>query len=491
MAEVIEDPKKKKASFGDAAAAAADPGITQLSVGKPGDFPVNPDGTPMQKMAAGALPPAALPPAAPAYVPGSLPKIGQEVPVAPGVQQGLANQTAMYVAGAQAANPQAATQSPIERPPAFSTSTLAAPSAPAQPQSDYARQMSELGGFLGAIPGAAAKWVTNAPGGGGVLASNTNAPAQAPAPAQNPALTGVRMNEVTDPRSLLYPGRQDPAQVAATVAPMADPMSTPPAPTPIAAGAVKTQGQMNMEADLRSAEAMKAERLAAEGRAPQAVVTHSGNDWQARNNLRNLEVSASSMTARPQDVQAYANAQKHDTSLQGGSTTADVANLAAANRHDEINSIAQVANARTAQQGQQFGASHELATQRLALDNRKADIADTGAQMDNATKKQLQDLNAQILKETDPAKLAVLQEKAQTLTGKHQRPDPANRDVYGAIAGGTDAMGNKTDPIIYNKQTGERAGAQGPVATPKVDEVRGGYKFKGGNPADQKNWEKV
>ena len=80
---------------------------------------------------------------------------------------------------------------------------------------------------------------------------------------------------------------------------------------------------MNMEADLKSAEAMKAERLAAEGRAPQAVVTHSGNDWQARNNLRNLEVSASSMTARPQDVQAYANAQKHDTSLQGGSTTAD------------------------------------------------------------------------------------------------------------------------------------------------------------------------
>ena len=52
MADLIEDPKKKKASFGDAAAAATDPGITQLNVGRPGDFPVNPDGTPMQKMAA-------------------------------------------------------------------------------------------------------------------------------------------------------------------------------------------------------------------------------------------------------------------------------------------------------------------------------------------------------------------------------------------------------------------------------------------------------
>jgi len=156
-------------------------------------------------------------------------------------------------------------------------------------------------------------------------------------------------------------------------------------------------------------------------------VTHSGNDWQARNNLRNLEVSASSITAKPKDLMAYEAAVKHDTNLQGGSTTADVANLAAANRHNEINSIAQVANARTAQQGQQFGASHDIAKQRLALDNRKADIADTGAQMDNATKKQLQDLNAQILKETDPAKLAVLQDKAQTITGKYQRQDPAVR----------------------------------------------------------------
>lgn len=377
MAEVIEDPKKKKASFGDAAAAATDPGTTQLSVGKPGDFPVNPDGTPMQKMAAGALPPAALPPAAPAYVPGSLPKIGQEVPLAPGVQQGLANQTAMYVTGAQAANPQAATQSPIERPPAFSTSTLAAPSAPSQPQSDYARQMSELGGFLGAIPGKAAKWFVSAPGSDGMLSFDKQ-------PAATPDMSAYVTRMKPDQygaRSETMPAKSDsPLPVMSGASePAALPSS---AVAPISAGAVKTQGQMNMEADLRSAEAMKAERLAAEGRAPQAVVTHSGNDWQARNNLRNLEVSASSMTARPQDVQAYANAQKHDISLQGGSTTADVANLAAANRHDEINSISQVANARTAQQGQQFGASQEIAKQRLALDSKTqgAQAAQYGAE---------------------------------------------------------------------------------------------------------------
>lgn len=412
MADLIEDPKKKKASFGDAAAAATDGGVTQLNVGKPGDFPVNPDGTPMQKTA-------------------PTPGLGAVAPAAP-----------------------------TERPPANSTATLAAPSAPAQPQSEYGRQMGELGSFFGALPVAAAKWITSAPGGGGPLAGDASAAPPA-APAQSPVLTGTRMNEITDPRSLLNPSRQDqPMNPAAGAVPAVDTAQTPAAVAPIAAGAVKTQGQMNMEADLKSAEAMKAERLAAESRAPQAVVTHSGNDWQARNNLRNLEVSASSITAKPKDLMAYEIARKHDTQLQGGNTTADVANVAAANRNAEINSIAQVANARTAQQGQQFGASHDIAKQRLALDNRKADIADTGAQMDNATKKQLQDLNAQILKETDPAKLAVLQEKAQTLTGKYQRQDPAARDVYGAIAGGTDAMGNKTDPIIYNKQTGERAGAQ-------------------------------
>ena len=117
---------------------------------------------------------------------------------------------------------------------------------------------------------------------------------------------------------------------------------------------------MNMEADLKSAEAMKAERLAAEGRAPQAVVTHSGNDWQARNNLRNLEVSASSLTAQPQDVQAYIDARKHDTSLQGGGTAADIANVAAANRNNEINSTAQVANARIESRGR--GAQAEAQT---------------------------------------------------------------------------------------------------------------------------------
>ena len=101
MAEVIEDPKKKKASFGDAAAAATDPGITQLNVGRPGDFPVNPDGTPMQKMAApnagaGALPPATQTEKPPGFATTTLaPAAGALPPSAPIDPQTLSDRQAV------------------------------------------------------------------------------------------------------------------------------------------------------------------------------------------------------------------------------------------------------------------------------------------------------------------------------------------------------------------------------------------------------------
>ena len=355
MAEVIEDPKKKKASFGDAAAAATDPGITQLNVGRPGDFPVNPDGTPMQKMAA------------PSFGAG-----------APAPVQPIGSPVAAFAPGTRAV-----------------MSGFGEDAKALAEQGKYGAVVGQLGRAVSAMPIAMADDLLGPAIGmakpllqGGanaiktfVTGDNTQANVGLTKPAATQKVipgAGDATMPGNDPTRFMAPAQSD-APLPAAPNPTAVLQSGVP---PVPAGAVQTQGQMNMEADLKSAEAMKAERLAAEGRAPQAVVTHSGNDWQARNNLRNLEVSASSMTARPQDVQAYANAQKHDTSLQGGSTTADVANLAAANRHNEINSTAQIANARTAQQGEQFGASQELAKQRLALDSKTqgAQAAQYGAE---------------------------------------------------------------------------------------------------------------
>lgn len=437
MADLIEDPKKKKASFGDAAAAAADPGVMQIGgatrpapmaapaapdigpfVGKPGDFPVNPDGTPMVKTA--AAPQLGAAPVKQQARGGSFPGVsatmsGMVDDVQSAVRAGNYGAAAGEVFRGTSALPIAAIDDVVMNPArkigGFISNDLAKPGIDA---------VKEFGrAALGMQPG---QKLTLA--GDATMPGNDMARFVVPAQSESPLPAAPNQTAVLP--------------------------SSVPSVHAVPAGAVKTQGQMNMEADLKSAEAMKAERLAAEGRAPQAVVTHSGNDWQARNNLRNLEVSASSLTAQPQDVQAYIDARKHDTSLQGGGTAADIANVAAANRNNEINSTAQVANARTAQQGQQFGASHELATQRLALDSRKADIADAGSKIDNATKKQLQDLSAQIMKETDPAKLAVLQDKYQTITGRYQRPDPAARELYKAV---TDPVTGKV--TMYNTQTGE------------------------------------
>ncbi len=47
---------------------------------------------------------------------------------------------------------------------------------------------------------------------------------------------------------------------------------------------------------------------------------------------------------------------------------------------------------------------------------------------------------------------------------------------------------------VFNNQTGQfvdQQGAPGASAAPRAGEVRGGYRFKGGNPADQASWEKV
>lgn len=444
MADLIEDPKKKKASFGDAAAAATDGGVTQLNVGKPGDFPVNPDGTPMMKPAAGAIPPA-------------LPSVARP-PDAGGINLG------------------AVQPAPTERPPAHSTSTLAAPSATAQPQSDYARQMGELGGFLGAIPGKVAKWFVSAPGSDGMLSFDKQ-------PAATPDMSAYVTRMKPDQygaRSATMPVKSDSPLPVMSVAPEPDALPSS-AVAPISAGAVKTQGQMNMEADLKSAEAMKAERLAAEGRAPQAVVTHSGNDWQARNNLRNLEVSASSLTAKPQDVQAYIDARKHDTSLQGGGTAADIANVAAANRHNEINSTAQVANARTAQQGQQFGASHELATQRLALDSRTqgAQAAEYGAQARLKTvqanaAEQLAALQNRYMN-AKPEEQAAIAKQIQAISGKSDKaqlhtvnlPDTMAPDGMTKLGGGQRLVVQGADGSFHEVPVGTNQQPASGVASPK------------------------
>lgn len=380
MATIAEEEKKKRGSYGDAAAAALDSDVTQLKYGKPGDFPVNPDGTPMQKMGFG---PSAAAPTAPT------------APAAP------------------------ALSAPTEKPPAYSTSTLAKPE---QPQSDYARQMKEVGGFLVDTPIKAIKTLVSAPGYGFSKPDDPQQAATQPAPAAVPAAQAAPKPVVPAPSSAPAPVVA-PAAVAES-APDGSPKVNDP-------GQVTSADRMAMDAKAHADElaSIKLRQQIQDGGAPAegftpATIRHSGNDWQMRNNLRNAEVSASSITEKnnpnsPAMLKYKAMLDADEELMKGKNPAIESQNRDAAFM-DRTQAAERAANAR-------FGMSNKIAQQ-------KADSEQAKLGFDTKASAQIQALQQQIVAETDPKKLAVLQDKMQTLTGKYQRPDAANK--FTVVPGG-------------------------------------------------------
>jgi hypothetical protein len=149
----------------------------------------------------------------------------------------------------------------------------------------------------------------------------------------------------------------------------------------------------------------------------------------------------------------------------------------------------QGANQRAAMQeiGQnaRFAASNSLDQQRTA-----ADIEARGFQTRSAQRmeKLYQQYDA-----AKPEERGAIAEQIRMLTGK----EAPNR--FTVVPGGQEydpqAMSVVTRPSrVLNNQTGQfmdQSTASATPSAPQIGSVRAGYKFKGGNPADQKNWEKV
>ena len=122
----------------------------------------------------------------------------------------------------------------------------------------------------------------------------------APAAEPPPLPAAQRMSNLTDPRSLSFAGTQaqpEPAPAPSGALSRATTMmSTQPYPAPLPSGSISSQ---NMSAANTLARRGAADALADMPNAPAPVqaptVRHSGNDWAARNALRNAEVSASSI----------------------------------------------------------------------------------------------------------------------------------------------------------------------------------------------------
>ncbi|AOG21624.1 hypothetical protein [Acidovorax sp. RAC01] len=397
----------------------------------------------------------------------------------------LQNQTAMYVQGAQAAA--------ADRPP-DAPAAAPAPAAPA-PQSDYARQMSAMGSAFADGAAWLGKTVVSAPGygfnKGDATTPTTTATAQQPAAAvPTPSAAPAPMTSA--------------AAVAPPVAPTAQPQAptgtataAPSGGTEIAPGAYKNApGQYSDNAAGFPAAAVGAgnpnaqnmaaannlARQSATAPAPVAAgfpgvtaptVRNSTNDWATRNNLRNLEVSASSITnnggrfdrSGPGDsaaMAAYKAALATDQTMQQAQPGADVTAMRE-NAGLQREGVQQTgANTRAGMQeagaNSRDAARMNLAGQELGM-KREAQGFQTRAQ---AQQEQLRGVLTD--PNTTPQQRAQAQQALQALTGKG--------DSWKAVAlqGGTDAQGNKTESLLgaVNERTGEMKRMEG-GALPQLD----------------------
>jgi hypothetical protein len=211
-----------------------------------------------------------------------------------------------------------------------------------------------------------------------------------------------------------------------------------------------------------SAPAPSTERGFVPGGMTAPTVRHSGNDWQARTDLRNAKVSADSITNTRRwggkgaennpDVMEYQALLRADTTARGFQPSMD--------------QEAMRQNGALQREGlQQDGATEravrgfQVDQQRVGIEGRRADseIAVRGFQTRAA--RQQEELRGVL---TDPKatqqQKTQAQQALQALTGKG--------DSWKAVAlqGGTDAQGNKTESMLgaVNERTGEmkRMGAE-------------------------------
>lgn len=350
-------------------------------------------------------------------------------------------------------------------------------------ESDYARQMRAMGGAL--VDGASwvGKTLVSAPGYG---LNKTPAPAPAPDAAS-------RLAAAPTPgagRGMVSPPAVNPS------APR--PVAPPPAPTS-AADALSSGVPSAQASDAATSLSRRgaADALALMPNAPAPIaaptVRNSTNDWAARNNLRNLEVSASSITNNggkfdrsgkgdSAAMAAYKAALGTDQALQQAQPGADVA--AMRENAGLQRAGMQETGANTREAGRLKLAGDELGMKRVTqgFQNRAA------ARMENLGNVLL-DPNA------TPEQRKVAQRSLSALSGKTAAdrmqvvnlPDSesANNQV---LKGGQALVRTLEDGTVEQVPIGGRPAVS---KGPQVGVVEKGWRFKGGDPAKPDSWERA
>lgn len=221
------------------------------------------------------------------------------------------------------------------------------------------------------------------------------------------------------------------------------------------------------------------------------TMRHSGNDWQARNELRNAQVSASSImntrrfggrgAENNPAMQEYRAMLATDQALRQAEPALQIAGMRERGSLQREGVQQQGASQRAALGALGTADSNEIARGRLSLEQIAAGYQNRSANRLEAAQQAVE--NAQT-----PAEQRNARQRLLTLLGK----DGEDRWKSVALQGGTDAQGNKTESILgaVNERTGEmrRMPTQvQPAATPPDGSmVRGKdgrlYEVKNGQP---------
>lgn len=401
-------------------------------------------------------------------------------------KQRLANQTAMYVQGAQA---QAASRPAA---PSVTTASAAPTPAPATPKAagfmpgtravfnESGKAIGDLakqGRYAAAAGETARAALAYGPAVvddvvGGALRSVAptvvdagkqffGAGETAPAPAATPS---TKTASATTP-----PAPPAPAQPSAVSAAPAVETTAAPAAQPLTAGPISTQNNAAAEA-LSTPRATGFVPGGAGAALPVPVVRNSTNDWAARKALENAATAASSITANggrfdqngpagsPQAA-AYRAALATDQAMQQAQPGMDQAAM----RENGANqrTVVQDAGATTRTSMQEQGATAREAG-RTALAGEELGLKREAQGFQTRAAAQLENLQNAYTAEKDPAKQAILARQIRELQGKEQ---PAR---YKVAAGGQQIDANgvayKVPDRVFNEQTGEFSDG----ATPKA-----------------------
>lgn len=230
------------------------------------------------------------------------------------------------------------------------------------------------------------------------------------------------------------------------------------------------------------------------------TVAHSGNSWSAQNALRNAQVSASSIMnnggswdkhkgVSPERAYAAAmeNADFAARGAQAGMNQAAMRENAAIQR-EGMQQAGSTARAQMMEVGQnnRFGQTQGLARDKLSMEQETQGFSNRAAA-------QSEQLRNQIMQEKDPAKRQSAVQRMREMQGQTQPSEwgvqvtPTTKNVDGSTSMGS--------IVRYNKATGQtevvQQPGQGGAAIPQAGAVQGGYRFKGGDPSKQTSWEKV